>query len=106
MSIEKIIGTWSLVSMEVENIRGEKHFPFGKKPKGKIIYTKDGYMSVVYSRQDRANFSTYDLSNGTTEELKQAFEGFDAYCGTFELNEKKMCYKASHRSESFSKLGR
>jgi hypothetical protein len=37
-------------------------------------------------RRDRPHFASGDLVEGTPEELKVAFEGFDAYCGRYTLD--------------------
>lgn len=50
------------------------------------MYTPDGSMAAVLMKQDRPVFASGDPTNATPDELKAAFEGFDAYCGTFTLN--------------------
>jgi hypothetical protein len=42
-------------------------------------------MAVPLMRSGRPKFASGDLLGGTPDELKQAFEGFDAYAGTYEI---------------------
>lgn len=51
------------------------------------MYFANGSMSAVLMKRDRPKFASGDMANGTPEEIKAAFEGFDAYCGTFTLDE-------------------
>ena len=53
------------------------------------MYDTKGYMSVLLMRTGRAKFVSGDPLGGSSEEIKEAFEGFDAYCGTYEVNAKE-----------------
>ena len=44
-------------------------------------------MAVVFMSSGRPKFASGDPLSGTIEEIKQAFEGFDAYAGTYECDE-------------------
>ena len=46
-------------------------------------------MSVQIMRRDRPAFVSDDWLAGTASEIKSAFEGFTAYFGNYEVNEKK-----------------
>lgn len=50
-----------------------------------LIYTPEGTMSVTLMAPGRPKFASGDIYNATPEELKTAFENFDAYCGTYTL---------------------
>ena len=86
---DSIVGTWILVSVKAKNTKNDEILPFGDNPVGKIIYTADGDMSVVYMRANRPKFASGDPLGGTSKEIKQAFEGLDAYCGTYEIDTRK-----------------
>ena len=43
-------------------------------------------MAAVLMRSGRPKFASGDPLGGTPEEIKQAFEGFDAYAGTYEID--------------------
>jgi len=40
-------------------------------------------------RRDVPKFASGDLRRGTSEEVKAALEGLDAYCGSYEVDEDK-----------------
>ena len=86
MKRQDILGPWKLVSMKATNPENDVYYPFGERPSGMIMYDASGYMSYTAMRAHRPKFASGDLAGGTPEEVKAAFEGFDAYCGTYELN--------------------
>ena len=60
MQSVSVVGTWKLISAKAQN------------PNDHVIHLYGG-----------------DPLGGTSEEIKEAFEGFDAYCGTYEVNAEK-----------------
>lgn len=86
MTFPELAGAWSLLSFTAESAAGDKRHPHGTNPSGQLIYTADGYMSVVLSRSNRPRFASDDLAGGTSEEVRQAFEGLEAYAGTYEFD--------------------
>lgn len=86
MSNNSIVGTWKLVFMEAKSSKGDAFFPYGENPAGSLIYSASGDMAVVLMRTGRPRFASGDPFGGTPEEIKQAFEGFDAYSGTYEVD--------------------
>ena len=89
MQSEKLTGTWKLISCEARSSKGEVTRLYGKDPVGMLMYDSRGNMSVLVMRRDRPKFASGDLLKGTPEEIKAAFEGSLAYCGTYEVNEEK-----------------
>jgi hypothetical protein len=84
---QELIGSWKLVEIYGESDDGEIIRPYGESPAGVLMYTADGNMSAVLMKQARPKFASGDMAMGTPEEIRAAFEGFDAYCGTFTLDE-------------------
>lgn len=89
MQTDELVGTWSLESCVAKGSDGSEGLPFGEAPKGLLSYTRGGYMAAVLMRRGRPKFASGDPLGGTPEELQLAFEGFDAYAGTFEFDEAK-----------------
>ena len=89
MSNESVVGTWSLVSMTAKSSKGDEFYPYGENPAGMIIYSDSGDVAVVLMRVNRSKSVSGDLLGGTPEEIKEAFEGFDAYGGTYEVDMEK-----------------
>jgi len=79
------IGTWRLASLYGKSANEQVTYPYGENPAGMIIYTAEGTMSATLMQSGRVNFASGDAYNATPEELKAAFQSFDAYCGTYEL---------------------
>jgi hypothetical protein len=82
-----LIGTWKLVSFESQRATGEISHPFGEDADGLLMYDSHGRMLVVLSRARRPMFVSGDPARGTPEEIRAAFEGFNAYCGTYNVDE-------------------
>ena len=89
MNKNELIGTWKFESMVVKTESGKTIYPYGEKLFGMLIYTPSGHMSALLMNPDRKKFASNDLKAGTPEEIKQAYEKFDAYCGTYTVDENK-----------------
>jgi len=84
-----IIGTWKLISFEIQKENGEVVYPFGKNAQGSLIYTRSGRISVHLMRSDRPQFASGDQMRGTPEEIKANYEGFISYYGSYEFDMEK-----------------
>jgi hypothetical protein len=93
MASNPFVGTWRLISWEDETEAGEKRCPFGPNPKGYIIYSADGYMSVVLCWAHRARFAGDDPFGGTPEEKVSAYDSYVSYCGRYEVQEDRVIHK-------------
>jgi hypothetical protein len=83
---DQLIGTWHLRSFEGQSSDGEVRNILGTEPVGMLTYDPKGYVLVVLMRPDRLLFASDDRLGGTDQEVRAAFEGFEAYCGTFTLD--------------------
>jgi hypothetical protein len=81
-----VVGRWKLISAKAENSNGDITYPYGEDAFGILMYDTNGYMYALLMRHGRSKFVSGDPFGGTSEELKEAFEGFEAYCGTYELD--------------------
>jgi hypothetical protein len=86
-----VLGAWKLISIERVSSDGQKSTSLwmGKNPVGLIIYHPAGYMSVQMMRDPRPTFASGDFAKATPEEIKNAYQGYYAYFGTYEVNEKE-----------------
>jgi hypothetical protein len=82
-----LAGTWRFISGLGKSDQGEVIFPYGENLLGMLMYDSKGYMSALLMDPDRPLFASGDMMKGTPEELEAAFERFDAYCGTYTLDE-------------------
>ena len=84
-----LVGTWKLLSAINRNPDEDKVYPFGENPFGRLMYDANGNVSVFIMRTGRSKFVSGDHMGGTAEEIKEAFEGFLAYCGTYKIDQDK-----------------
>ncbi len=90
-----LIGTWKLISATAIHSDGMIDSEvYGANPTGCITYTADGYMMVMFSRSDRSLFSkeiqsplSREIQSLPVEECAQAFATFNAYAGTYTVND-------------------
>lgn len=84
-SPNRLVGVWKLKSWVAETT--EKTIePFGDKPYGKLVYDKNGYMTVTLMKQGRAKFQGNDPLNGQDEEMIAAFRTFFTYGGRYSID--------------------
>jgi hypothetical protein len=76
-------GVWKLVSIETRK-EDDAVFRRGKRT-GYLLYSDDGYMSVAYMKEGRPNFTSGDIRGGTIEEKLAAIDGYNSYCGQYEV---------------------
>ncbi len=69
--------------MENQNVEGKVLEEFNWI--GRLRYDEKGYMSVQLMELDRPHLENLESS----EEIKQAFEGFMAYYGTYDVDHKE-----------------
>jgi hypothetical protein len=81
MSARDFFGTWKLISIETRDEKGEL-VRRGERT-GYIIYSIDGYMSVVIMKDGRPTFKSGDIRGGTVEEKISAVNGYISYTGRF-----------------------
>jgi hypothetical protein len=92
MTPNNLVGTWKLISYEVKLENEQVIHPFGKKVRGYLIYTEDGYMSVNIMKAERPLFVSDDFFSATLEEKVAAFETFFAYSGKYEIFQNKIMH--------------
>jgi hypothetical protein len=84
---ELLPGAWTFVSVVAERDDGTKTEPFGRDPKGIIVFTKDGHFSLFQSRAEVPKIASNDRSKATAEEATGIVASAIAYYGTYAVNE-------------------
>jgi Lipocalin-like domain len=84
---QRFLGAWRVVSVTDTRPDGTAvpDLYLGPHPVGFIIYEAAGYMCFGGMNPERAKWA--DESNGTSAEMAAAAEGYDSYCGAYEINE-------------------
>jgi hypothetical protein len=86
---QRFLGAWRVVSVTDTRLDGTvvPDLYLGAHPAGIFVYEATGYMCIGAMNSDRAKWA--DESSGTPAELANAAEGFDSYCGTYEIDEER-----------------
>ena len=50
---KQLVGSWKLTSWTIQVIDGEATQPFGPNPKGRAVFTLDGFSAFMIARSDR-----------------------------------------------------
>lgn len=85
----RFTGAWHLLSCETRDSNGQVQFPFGERPGGQLLYDGAGNMSAQLGKTNRARFAVRDPALATDAELRDAFDGYIAYFGTYSVDESK-----------------
>jgi hypothetical protein len=90
MEADKFVGAWRLVSAEFRAEDGSiAQSPYGSDPQGILMYDAQGSMSAQLAHKNRQPFAIPDRMAGTPEELKAAFESYQAYYGRYKVDERE-----------------
>ncbi len=84
---ENFIGTWKLISAEYRRVSGAVIPLYGENPAGMLMYDAAGNMSVQIMQRLRPQFEIADRLGGTLEQIQSAFQGYQAYFGTYSIDE-------------------
>jgi len=79
-----LIGSWILSSYEDNDGYG-----LGECPKGTLLLTKEGFVSLVGVRQNRSRPRYDNLVLASDEEIYDAMQSSRSYCGRFEIIDDK-----------------
>ena len=87
---DKFIGGWRLVSAGFQTEDGSvAQSPYGTEPEGILMYDAQGSMSAQLANKNRRAFAIADRMAGTPEEIKAAFESYQAYYGHYKIDERE-----------------
>src|ERR1700712_4771112 len=82
-----LVGTWLQVSVDVVSTDGTRRALFGENPKGIVIYTNDGYFSLMQARTDLPKLASGRPATATADEARAVVAGSIAYFGKYSLDE-------------------
>ena len=88
---ETLIGSWTLQAFEISYSDGrESRYPFGKHPKGRIVYTSSGHMMALVCPETASSFEPARLEDGWKASKTEKAEAFDrsmSYSGRFRIED-------------------
>ena len=84
---ERLLGTWTLVSIEAVRQDGGRSPLFGTDPKGIAFFDRNDYYIISVMSSDRLAFVVNDRMQGSTAENKATSQGTITYFGTYSVDE-------------------
>ena len=92
---QTLMGVWELVALQDHRPNGEVLDWMGKKPSGTLIYSPDGHVSVqimldphpVVAASMWSNDGRDLLPSASASEIRNAYGGYYAYFGRWEIDE-------------------
>lgn len=87
----KFIGVWELVSVDSQTTEGVNLRRWNGK--GRLIYTVQGYVSAQLGDPKIKNFKSENKYKATDKEMRKAFNEYDSYYGTYEIDTKNKVIK-------------
>src|SRR6266849_2797392 len=97
---DRIVGTWDFVVAEVKAPDGKISYPFGKTPKGLLIFTSDGRFAQMHVG-DVPRIASNNRLTGTAEEYGAIMRGSLSVFGTYTVDEEKKTVTYRIVSSSF-----
>jgi lipocalin-like protein len=82
----RFVGAWRLLSCEARDSAGQVQYPFGLHPAGQLLYDGAGNMSAHLMKADRPRFGARDPALGTDSEIRDAFDGYVGYFGSYSVD--------------------
>ena len=86
MSANSFVGAWKLISFDATRENGKVLPVYGKNPIGRLYYDAAGNMSLHLMKAGRANFNTFTKFGATPFETRAAYESYEAYFSTYEID--------------------
>jgi hypothetical protein len=80
------IGSWRLLSYQLQLGSGAVEKPLGDHPLGRILYLKNGQMSAQVAGSGIHLLANADPENATSEEADRAWRNYMGYWGTYTVN--------------------
>jgi len=99
---EQLVGTWLQVSVDATSPDGTRRQLFGPDPIGIVIYTSDGYFSLITTRADLTKLASSNRATATAEEAKAVVAGSIAYFGKYSVDEASRVVSVDIQGSTFA----
>ena len=101
---DTLVGTWVQVSLDTVSSDGSRRPLYGENAKGMIIYTSDGYFTLIQASIDLPKLQSGLPSKATPEEAKAVIANSIAYFGRYSLDETSMVLSLDIQASTFANL--
>jgi hypothetical protein len=98
---EKLVGSWSLVSIDNIYPDNSRVHPYGENPKGLLIFDANGNYAIQILKAVRSKIVSGDKNNCTAEENATLVQGSNSHFGKYKINEKEKIIVFKIESASF-----
>jgi hypothetical protein len=99
-----LVGTWVQVSLDTVAADGTRRPLYGENAKGMIIYTSNGYFTLMQASVDLPKLKSGLPSKATPEEAKAVIANSIAYFGKYALDETSMVLSLDIQASTFANL--
>jgi hypothetical protein len=99
-----LVGTWMQVSLDTVSADGMRRSLYGDNAKGMIIYTSDGYFTLLQASVDLPKLKSGLPSKATPDEAKAVVANSIAYFGRYSLDEANMVLSLNIQASTFANL--
>ncbi|WP_168212830.1 MULTISPECIES: lipocalin-like domain-containing protein [unclassified Bradyrhizobium] len=101
---DTLVGTWVQVSLDTVAADGTRRPLYGENAKGMIIYTSNGYFTLMQASIDLPKLKSGLPSRATPEEAKAVIANSIAYFGKYSLDETSMVLSLDIQASTFANL--
>lgn len=98
---EKLVGSWSLVSIDNIYPDNSRVHPYGENPKGLLIFDNEGNYAIQILKAIRPKVISGDKNISTCEENATLVQGSNSHFGKYEMDEKHKIIVFKIESASF-----
>ena len=92
LSQDDLVGVWTLEATYTEDDDGNRRPTLGDNPKGRIMYTADGYMAAMTGRGDRQ----LPAAGASDADKAAAFDSYMTYTGRWSLSDNVVTHHIEH----------
>ena len=96
MSLKPVAGAWRLQSFVFTDATGDKHLPLGDAPRGSVVITPAGYLSLSFMAGDRPAFGAPDLLGASEAEKAAAAASYVSFGGPCRIEGDEVVVEVDH----------
>lgn len=86
ISKEKLVGSWSLISIDNIYPDNSRIHPYGENPKGLLIFDGNGNYAIQILKTVRPKIASGDKNTSTAQENAALVQGNNSHFGKYEIN--------------------
>ena len=98
---EQIVGTWSLVAVDLVETNGTRSPLYSPNPKGIVVFEPGGHYALQLTNPTLPKFAANNKNAGTADEYKAAVQGNLAHFGTYSIEEADHSFTLRIEGSSF-----